>query len=156
MEYGDEQEEFELIPEGVYGCNLVDSDADLTKDKPWVNTEWVVCTGDFEGRKLWKRFYFTDNTLKFNQWQLGILGIWSQLKESGGDHIKAAEIAQGNIYDMVGQGNVYADMKVSHSTYQGKTREDCIIDAMTTKEMAMTEVTEAPSLDTDDDFPADM
>jgi len=115
-----------VTPEGTYTVELYNATVDMTKLPRVLLCTWKILSKDnnVNGDKLFQRFRFVENCKKFNQWQLGILGVWSQLKGCNSDEA-ASDKAADLVFALVGK---FAEAKVSHREYKGKTYTDMILE----------------------------
>ena len=119
--------EYSLLEPGKYTALLTNATIDDTNiDKPVINLEFQEKT-----TKLWMRLVFTETAMKFLSWQLGVLGVWSELKGSTNSHqaaLKAADL----LFNMVNKTEVV--LEVSHRTYEGKQYHNVIVDSLSSGE----------------------
>jgi hypothetical protein len=105
---------YSLIDEGKYVAKITNSSLDTSKegteDDPYVlKVEYTISSGKFERRKLWQNFRFSEKSLKWIRWQLGVMAAF-----------KAAE----HIFKLVEMGDVHFNVEISHREYNGKTYTD--------------------------------
>ena len=101
MQYGEEQS-FELFPEGKYHCVLDDASLDITATPPVLTCKFKALSTNekIDGKLFWQRFRFADNCMKFNSWQLGVMGVWGSLKDAESDR-DAAKLAAYAVFALV-------------------------------------------------------
>jgi len=148
MNYGDDQEKtpFKIIDEGRYIATIVDAKLDTTKvGGPVLKTTWVL---DETNAKIWKDFYFRDTCKTINQWQLGVLGVWSELKGVA-DHGDAALMAAKIVFNMVDK--VKCHIEVKHEEWQGKVSAKMMIKDLVQRPVTAADA--APSLDVNEEIP---
>ena len=133
MQYGEEQD-FELFPEGIYNCLLDDATLDMTSNPPVLTCKFkAISTNEkISGKLFWQRFRFADNCMKFNSWQLGVMGVWSQLKGAESD-FDAAKLAADAIFTLVKSKQSFL-LKMEHNEYNGKTYENVLVQELTDNE----------------------
>ena len=118
-DYQKEETEYKAIPSGDYRVFLSDLNGDITNEKPFATLQFTVSeSGDYEGRKVFKRFYLTPKTLeKFLPWQLGILGMWNDVKTAE-SFSKGIEKMIDASYELLGRDEFIADISIE--VYEGK------------------------------------
>lgn len=131
MLYGqDIDNEKSLIDKGLYQVLLSDIDL-VTEDKLGFNLDhhkvkitFQIVGPKHQGKKLWLNLIFKDTTQKFLAWQLGVLGVWKQLKDVT-SHEEAAKKAANELWAR--KGALECTVEVSHREYQGSTYENVIV-----------------------------
>lgn len=124
-----ESKEFKNVDTGNYIVSIDDVSADLTALNPFLNIRYRIKGSPFANQCVFKRYYFTVNTFKkFMPWQLGIMGIWSEIKdcETFEDGLQlAVELLQdkNTLYN--------ADVELESFEFKGKTglRNNIILDS---------------------------
>jgi len=118
-----EKSEYTALPSGDYNAQFNNCDLDETGTHPMINAEFMVTSGEFKGRKLWKRFYFSDGTAsKFIPWQMSVFGIKDAI--SAANATSHSETARAALREMASVfGREYA-VEVSQREYNGKTYND--------------------------------
>lgn len=131
MPIGDyaEIEDFTPVPGGQYNVTLDEVSGTLSEDKPIMEVKYKINDGDQKDRIVSKKYYFTENTFKkWMPWQLGILGVWHDVKECENfddGMIKAVELLKDT------KKIFSATVEVDDWEYDGKsgTRNDIKIEA---------------------------
>jgi len=125
MSLWDEDEEYELLPEGVYSAVLNESKLDITGPDNVVTMVYkIVSSPGNENKKIWIRLKFNESAKKFVKWQTGVLGIGTELKECSTWNA-AAEKCHEMLYSQMNKLKV--ELEVSHREHNGKTYENAIL-----------------------------
>lgn len=119
MQYGDEPEfdGYQELPEGEY--NLVIDNVTLDDTDPEKSKIQMVYMHPPTKNKYFQNFVFNaqGTTMKFLQWQLGVLGVWKELKGCE-DHQTAAVKAADLLFGFVGSEVL---VELTKRDYNGKT-----------------------------------
>ena len=148
--------DFTAVDEGKYVVKLTDSTMDSSKsgeeDDPYViKVEYTITSGKFEKRKLWQNFRFNTKSIKWLQWQLGLIGAWSEAKECK-DQKEAAFKTAEFIFKLVEDNNAFFRAEVSHREYNGKTYSDVKIEQQISGPVK-TENSHPPGIDPNEEIP---
>jgi hypothetical protein len=128
MWYKEEQEQqtYELLPDGKYEAIVHNATIDETKT-PYVLkvTYEIVEEGKYKNRKLFQQFTFQESAKKYLMWQLGVLGAW-QFGKAANSEEEAVRLMTQAVFNMVNE--VYVMLKVSRREYEGKEYQNAIVD----------------------------
>lgn len=71
----DGKAEYKPLPEGEYDCSCNEAVLTTVNGKNVIQYEFVVTTGEHEGRKVWHRSYLTPKAMPYSKRDLQTLGV---------------------------------------------------------------------------------
>ena len=110
-----DDEDDNLLAEGVYPVILTNATLDETKADPRISIEFT----HGNKRKSWLNLTFADTRKKFVNWQLRELGVYDRIKEiSTAKGLSPARAALDALGELIG---VECEISIEHNEWQGRT-----------------------------------
>lgn len=170
---------FETIPRGAYACTLENAVLEQSSEKKtdFLSLTTVIKDGEFAGRKLWCKLWFTDGAKGMTSMQLSKLLVFDKIqptsahetvviKNADGENVKAFKnmsdfmnMAADRVFKLVGKTIEVTVTK--HREYNGKTYEETLVtgyldtpnEAIQTVKADTMSMGPAPTFDSNEEIP---